>query len=126
MGVGEGYNPACTTVSLSVGLWLGVLKSLFVSMILSPAIVWWWTLSVSLLAKLHTVCGVKRICSFSFVFRSDVFIFLFGGKGRTCPHRLGKHFDFQDFSVEYFPPDWFIGSDRLGDSRGVENMVWIG
>ena len=26
MGVGEGYNPACTTVSLSVGLWLGVSK----------------------------------------------------------------------------------------------------
>ena len=26
MGVGEGYNPTCTTVSLSVGLWLGVSK----------------------------------------------------------------------------------------------------
>ena len=50
------------------------------------------------------------------MFRSDVFIFLFGGKGRACPHRLGKYFDFEDFSVEYFPRDWFIGSDRLGDS----------
>ena len=61
-------------------------------------------------------CGVNRLCSFSLVFSSDVFIFLFGGKGRACPQRLGKYFDFDDLSLEYFPPDWYIGSDRLGDS----------
>ena len=30
--------------------------------------------------------GVNRRCSFSVLFRTDVFKFLFGGKGNDCPH----------------------------------------
>ena len=38
-------------------------------------------------------CGVNRLCSYSLVFRS--LIYLFGGKERVCPRRLGKYFDFR-------------------------------
>jgi hypothetical protein len=67
--------------------------------------------------------GVNRLCSFSFVVRSDVFVFLFGGKGRACPHRLGRFFDEADFDLEYFPHDWFICCDRLGDSCRINFPV---
>ena len=61
-------------------------------------------------------CVVNRSCSFSFLFRMDVFRFLFGEKGRACPHRLGKFYDKEDFNVDYFSTDWFVCCDRLGDS----------
>ena len=37
--------------------------------------------------------GVNCLCSSSFCFRTDVFTYLFGGKGRECPHKLGAFYD---------------------------------
>ena len=69
---------------------------------------------------------VNRLCSFSFVVRSDVFVFHFGGKGRACPHRLGRFFlTKQIFDLEYFPHDCFICCDRLGDSCRINFPVRI-
>ena len=45
-------------------------------------------------------CGINRVCSFSVLFRTDVFKYLFEGKGRDCPHRFGLH-------NAFFPPDWY-------------------
>ena len=59
--------------------------------------------------------GVNRACSFSFVFRTDVFKFLFGGKGRASSHTFAHLYLKEDFDDTYFPPDWFSCSDRLGD-----------
>ena len=65
------------------------------------------------------MCGVNRACSFSFPFRTDVFKYLFGGKGRACPHRFGLFYDFDDFNPCFFPPDWCRCYDRLGDGCRV-------
>ena len=47
--------------------------------------------------------GVNRPCSFSFCFRTDVFTYLFGGKGRECPHKLGAFYDVHDFDAFISP-----------------------
>ena len=65
------------------------------------------------------MCGVNRACSFSFPFRTDVFKYLFGGKGRACPNRFGLFYDFDDFNPCFFPPDWCRCYDRLGDGCRV-------
>lgn len=67
--------------------------------------------------------GVNRACSFSVIFRTDVFRFLFDGKGRDCPHKLGRFYDELDFSEEYFPPGWYECSDKLGDSCRIRFPV---
>ena len=41
--------------------------------------------------------GVNRLCCFSFVFKTDVFRFLFGSKGRPSPHKFGCLYSEQDF-----------------------------
>lgn len=67
--------------------------------------------------------GVNRLCFFSFVFRRDVFMYLFAGKGKACPHRLGSFYYKEDFDEAYFPPDWFLCCDRLGDSCRISFPV---
>ena len=47
---------------------------------------------------------MNRLCSFSFPFRTDVFTYLFGGRGRECPHRLGTFYDVHDLDPFNFPP----------------------
>ena len=94
MGVGEGYNPACTTVSLSVGLWLCVSKGrLHFRYFHDPKPSHRLVMDaisdlVSEVAR-SLRCGVNRLCSYSLVFRS----FFFLVEREVCPHRLGKYFD---------------------------------
>ena len=40
-------------------------------------------------------------------FRTDVFEYLFGDKGRDCPHRWGLFCEFDDFDNAFFPNDWY-------------------
>ena len=49
--------------------------------------------------------GVNRRCSFSVLFRTDVFRFLFGGKGDDCPYRLGRFYNLEDFDGAFFSPE---------------------
>ena len=64
--------------------------------------------------------GVNRRCSFSVLFRTDVFKFLFGGKGNDCPHKLGKNYNLEDFDGALFSPEWYRCYDRLGDGCTVQ------
>ena len=47
-------------------------------------------------------CGVN--CSFKFTvpFRTDVYMFLFGRKGKEPSHGLGRWYENDDFNTEYF------------------------
>ena len=67
--------------------------------------------------------GINRACSFNFIFRTDVFRFLFGGKEKACPHKLGKFYNEEDFDETYFPSGWFKCCDRLGDGCRVRFRV---
>ena len=67
--------------------------------------------------------GLNRLCSFSFPFRTDMFTYLFGGKGRECPHRLGAFYDMHGFDAFYFPPAWFSCCDRLGDGCTIDSPI---
>ena len=58
--------------------------------------------------------GYDVNCSFSIAFRTDVFNFLFKGKGSVPPIRQGNFHDFSDFSNVYFPHDWYV-VDKLGN-----------
>ena len=76
--------------------------------------------------------GVNRACSFCVLFRTDVFEYLFGGKGRDCPHRLGFFYDLDDFAKAFFPNDWYKCYNRLGDGckidfplRMYEKIQWL-
>ena len=69
----------------------------------------------------HTLrSGVNRRCSFSVLFRTDIFKFLFGGKGNDCPHRLGRFYNLEDFDGESFSPEWYKCYDRLGNGCTIE------
>ena len=60
-------------------------------------------------------CGVVRKCSFTISFRSDVYNFLFSGKGSTVSGRRCLSYSENDFNPDLFPSDWFVSYDRLGD-----------
>ena len=53
-------------------------------------------------------------------FRSDVFRFLFNGKGRNTPTGRGLFYNIEDFDGTYFENDWYIAYDRLGDGCSVD------
>ena len=63
--------------------------------------------------------GVNVNCSFSVAFRTDVFNFLFKGKGSVPPTGRGNFFDLADFSNVYFPHDWYVVYDKLGNGCKV-------
>lgn len=63
--------------------------------------------------------GVNVNCSFSVAFRIDVFNFLFRGKGSMPPTGQGNFFDLADFSNVYFPDDWYVVYDKLGNGCRV-------
>jgi len=63
--------------------------------------------------------GVNLCCSFSLGFRIDVFNFLFKGKGSVPPTGRGNFFELVDFSKLYFPADWHVAYDKLGNGCEV-------
>ena len=52
--------------------------------------------------------GTIRNCTFSIPFRTDVFNFLFNGKGIVVSGRRHKAYSEVDFNPQLFPSDWFI------------------
>ena len=59
--------------------------------------------------------GVNLCTSFTIPFRTDVFKFLFDGKGRESPFGNGLFYDIDAFDATYFPAEWNVAYDRLGD-----------
>ena len=53
-------------------------------------------------------------------FRTDVFRFLFDGKGRTPPNGRGLFYDLDDFNKTYFKDNWYIAYDKLGDGCSID------
>lgn len=64
--------------------------------------------------------GVNLRTQFTFECRTDVFLFLFSGKGREWPKKYGRFYDLDDFDQVYFPSKWYIVYDRLGSGCTVE------
>ena len=67
--------------------------------------------------------GVNLNCTFSVEFRVDVFNFLFKGKGRTPPAGHGLFYDLSSFSTTYFPVDWHVIYNKLGDGCRIDFPV---
>ena len=59
--------------------------------------------------------GVVRNCSFCIPFRTDVFNFLFNGKGTVVSRRRGRSYSLQDFDAQHFSHQWYITHNKLGD-----------
>ena len=66
--------------------------------------------------------GINRNNRLELEFRTDVFRFLFSGKGRTPPSGRGLFYDLKDFDTTYFGDNWhnIIVYDKLGDGCCVE------
>ena len=75
----------------------------------------------NLVAEVHRSLklGVNLNCSFSVAFRVDVFNFLFNGKGSVPPSGRGNFFELADFSNVYFPANWYVVYDKLGNGCTV-------
>ena len=56
-------------------------------------------------------------------FRVDVFNFLFEGKGRAPPTGHGLFYDLSSFSTTYFPVDWHVVYNKLGDGCRIDIPV---
>lgn len=67
--------------------------------------------------------GVNTNCKFSLEFRTDVFNFIFSGKGTTPPTGRGTFYELEDFGSTYFPAGWHVVYDRLGDGCGIDFPV---
>ena len=58
--------------------------------------------------------GTIRNCTFSIPFRTDVFNFLFNGKGSAVSGKRYKSYLEVDFNTQLFPTDWFVSYDKFG------------
>ena len=67
--------------------------------------------------------GVNLHCTFKVEFRTDLFNFLFDGKGRHPPRRLGQLYELQDFDNRYFKTNWFRCYDKLGNGCEIDFPV---
>lgn len=56
-------------------------------------------------------------------FKTDVFRFLFNGKGRNPPKGRGLFYDMDDFDRTYFRDDWCVAYDKLGDGCAIDFPV---
>ena len=56
-------------------------------------------------------------------FRSDVFNFLFSGKGEVPESGLGLLYNRIDFDSRYFTEDWWIAYDKLGDGCCIDYPI---
>jgi len=64
--------------------------------------------------------GINLNCKFNVEFRLDVFSYLFNGKGSLPPSGQGKLYNVDDFNPTYFPFNWFIVYDKLGNGCKVD------
>ena len=64
--------------------------------------------------------GVNSNNRLDLEFRTDVFRFLFNGKGRNPPKGRGLFYDADDFDRTYFTDDWCVAYDKLGDGCAID------
>lgn len=69
--------------------------------------------------------GVNTNNHFEVEFRTDVFRFLFNGKGKNTPTGRGLFYDLEDFDTTYFCDNWYVAYDRLGDGCCIDFPVKI-
>ena len=69
--------------------------------------------------------GTVHNCTFYVPFRTDVFNFLFNGKGNVVNGKRGKTCSEADFDVQHFPLNWYIHYDRLGIGCNVVFPIQI-
>ena len=67
--------------------------------------------------------GINLNCKFNVEFRLDVFNYLFSGKGSVPPSGQGKFYSLDDFNPMFFPVNWFIVYDKLGNGCKVDFPV---
>ena len=67
--------------------------------------------------------GVNKNNRLELEFRTDIFRFLFHGKGKTPPTGRGLFYDLQDFDTTYFSDNWYIVYDKLGDGCRIDFPV---
>ena len=70
-------------------------------------------------------CGVNRSFKFTVPFRTDVYIFLFGQKGKEHSYGLGRWYENEDFNTEYFPCNWYKCHDKLGDGCTIDFPICL-
>ena len=58
--------------------------------------------------------------SLQFHLEQNVYIFLFGRKGKEPSHGLGCWYANDDFNTEYFPSNWTKCHDKLGDGCTID------
>ena len=79
-------------------------------------------------AASHLIAAVQKslksgvICNnrLDIEFRTDVYRFLFNGKGRNPPNGRGLFYDLNDFDKTFFYADWYVAYDKLGDGYAVD------
>ena len=57
--------------------------------------------------------GTIRNCSFSVVFRTHAFNFLFNSKGTVVSGRKGRSYSLDDFDAQHFSHQWNVTHNRL-------------
>ncbi len=67
--------------------------------------------------------GVNRACTFTLELRTDVFRYLFKGKGNKPPTRRGLFYELVDFDSSFFPFDWYVVYDKLGNGCRIDFPV---
>ena len=69
--------------------------------------------------------GTIRNCTFSIPFRTDVFLFLFHGKGNEVSGKRYRSYLQVDFDSQLFSSNWFVSHDRLGNGCKIVFPVFI-
>ena len=74
------------------------------------------------------VCAVKKslrcgpVCNRTFTLsvRTDVFKFLFNGKGSVVRGKRSLSYVLDDFDSDYFPSNWYVWYNKLGNGCKVD------
>ena len=79
-------------------------------------------------ATSHLIAAVQRslksgVNRLDLDFRTDIFRFLFNGRGRNPPRGRGLFYDLDDFDKTYFKDDWYVAYDKLGDGCTIDFPV---
>ena len=69
--------------------------------------------------------GTIRNCTLTIPFRTDVFNFLFNGKGNMINGKKAKSYVESDFNTQLFPSNWFVYYDRLGNGCKLDFPVYM-
>ena len=71
------------------------------------------------------MAGVNRCRKFSLQFRTDVFIALFNGKGKSPTRGRGQLYDLEDFDPQFFHAEWYKCYNKLGNGCVIEFPVQL-